>query len=65
MKGKLSTNPIFKKFPKMYVSTFQGVLNGVSEGVKAIFDKGKMIFLFILNVFKNLILILFMINLNK
>ena len=41
MKGKMSNNPFFKKYPKMYVSTYQGALNSTSEGVKAIFDKAR------------------------
>ena len=34
MKGNSSNNPFFKKFPKMYVSTYQGSLNSTSEGIK-------------------------------
>ena len=41
MKGKMSNNPFFRKYPKMYVSTYQGALNSTSEGVKAIFDKAR------------------------
>ena len=41
MKGISSNNSFFKKFPKMYVSTYQGSLNSTSEGVKAIFDKAR------------------------
>ena len=41
MKGPLSNNSFFRKYPKMYVSTYQGALNSTSEGVKAIFDKAR------------------------
>ena len=41
MKGSSSTNSFFKKYPKMYVSTYQGALNSTSEGVKAIFEKAR------------------------
>ena len=41
MKGNSSTNPFFRKYPKMYVSTFQGALNSTSEGVKEVFDKAR------------------------
>ena len=41
MKGNSSTNPFFKKYPKMYVSTFQGALNSTSEGIKEVFDKAR------------------------
>ena len=41
MKGKMSKNIFFKQYPKMYVSTYQGSVNSTSEGVKAIFDKGR------------------------
>ena len=41
MKGVSSSNLFFKKYPKMYVSTYQGSLNSTSEGVKAIFDKAR------------------------
>ena len=41
MKGNSSTNPFFKKYPKMYVSTYQGSLNSTSEGVKDVFDKAR------------------------
>ena len=43
MKGNLSTNSFFRKYPKMYVSTYQGALNSTSEGVKAIFKKARKI----------------------
>ena len=35
MKGSISTNSFFKRYPKMYVSTYQGALNSTSEGVKS------------------------------
>ena len=41
MKGSSSTNSFFKRYPKMYVSTYQGSLNSTSEGVKAIFEKAR------------------------
>jgi len=41
MKGRNSNNSFFKKYPKMYVSTYQGALNSTSEGVKSIFDKAR------------------------
>ena len=41
MKGSTSTNSFFKKYPKMYVSTYQGALNSTSEGVKAVFEKAR------------------------
>ena len=41
MKGISSVNPFFRKYPKMYVSTFQGALNSTSEGVKEVFDKAR------------------------
>ena len=41
MKGKSSNNPFFRKYPKMYISTFQGALNSTSEGVKEVFDKAR------------------------
>ena len=41
MKGSISTNSFFQKYPKMYVSTYQGALNSTSEGVKAIFEKAR------------------------
>ena len=41
MKGRNSNNSFFKKYPKMYVSTYQGALNSTSEGVKNIFDKAR------------------------
>ena len=43
MKGKTSNNPFFKKFPKMYISTYQGALNSNSQGVKEVFEKAKKI----------------------
>ena len=43
MKGISSENPFFRKYPKMYVSTFQGALNSTSEGVKDVFDKARKI----------------------
>ena len=43
MKGKTSNNPFFKKFPKMYVSTYQGALNSNSEGVIDVFKKARKI----------------------
>ena len=43
MKGRNSNNSFFKKYPKMYVSTYQGALNSTSEGVKNIFDKARKI----------------------
>ena len=41
MKGSISTNSFFKRYPKMYVSTYQGALNSTSEGVKEIFEKAR------------------------
>ena len=41
MKGSSSNNPFFKKYPKMYVSTYQGSLNSTSKGVKEVFDKAR------------------------
>ena len=41
MKGSSSNNLFFKKYPKMYVSTYQGSLNSTSEGVKSIFEKAR------------------------
>ena len=41
MKGKMSKSKIFQKYPKMYVSTYQGSLNSTSEGIKAIFEKAR------------------------
>ena len=41
MNGLSSDNSFFKKFPKMYVCTFQGSLNSTSEGVQGIFKKAK------------------------
>ena len=41
MKVNSSTNPFFKKYPKMYVSTYQGSLTSTSEGVKDVFDKAR------------------------
>jgi len=41
MKGIKSNNSFFKKYPKMYVSTYQGALNSTSEGVKNIFVKAR------------------------
>ena len=49
MKGSSSNNPFFRKYPKMYVSTYQGALNSTSEGVKEVFDKAREI----LNVKEN------------
>ena len=43
MKGKTSNNPFFKKFPKMYIGTYQGALNSNSQGVKEVFEKAKKI----------------------
>ena len=41
MKGNSSNNPFFRKFPKMYVSTYQGSLNSTSEGIKEVFEKAR------------------------
>ena len=43
MKGNLSTNSFLRKYPKMYVSSYQGDLHSTSEGVKAIFKKARKI----------------------
>ena len=43
MKGKLSTNSLFKCLPRLIISTYQGSMGSTSKGVQSIFEKAKKI----------------------
>ncbi len=43
MKGESSKSKLFKKFPSLYMNSYQGSKNSTSKGIKIIFDKAKKI----------------------